>query len=250
MSLLRPRRLDDEVLLALLEGPTGGTALLARLDRSGMPTTAADLLGALLAHEDRGHVRIDRTDGYEFELTSEGELAARSAGAGSARRTTLVMVDLVGFVGFTDREGDERAHEVADGLATAARRRFAARGGSVVKLLGDGVLATIDPDADALVVLRDLAEDCRQLGGATWELRGAVHQGEPIHHRGDLYGRDVNLVARLCELADPGCALVTAPNGARDVELLEIRGLREPIAVRREPLRPERSQPEHLGSDR
>ncbi len=227
-------RQRDEVLLALLGDPIGGSDLLERLARAGVTTTAGSLLTLLLHLEDGGLVQIERGDGYRFSLTAQGEDAADHVGAGSPSPTTLLMADLVGFVAFTEREGDATAQRTSQHLAEVAAVRLGRSGGRVIKLLGDGVLGTIDSEADPLLPLRGLAEDLRELDGGGWQLRAAAHHGAPIHHRGDLYGRDVNLVARLCAMAQPGEALLTVPAGASMGEAVAVRGFDDPVTVRRE----------------
>ncbi|MGV3760495.1 MAG: hypothetical protein ACO1PW_13290, partial [Actinomycetota bacterium] len=154
----------------------------------------------------------------------------------------LLMVDLVDFTTFTADHGDPAAHDAARALARSARAAVDGTGGGVVKELGDGVLAWLPPDRPALPVARVIAGSCRRPDGAAWALRAATHVGQPIRSRGDLFGGDVNLVARLCDLAAPDERVATVERSASveasgPVEDVVVRGVAEPITVRREPLR-------------
>jgi class 3 adenylate cyclase len=64
-------------------------------------------------------------------------------------------------------------------------------------------------------------------------LRAAVHSGRPISFRGDLFGADVNLAARLCSAAQPGELVMTTAPSDPAAESLNVRGLRDPISVTR-----------------
>lgn len=228
----------EQLLLALLDGPLGGTELQQRMAAGGVVFAADSLLTFVLAAERKGLVAVERRGGYRFSLTPPGEAAALALGRGTAAASLLVMADLVGFVSFTEQAGDEAARDAAAGFAAAADERLGSVGGRVVKRLGDGILGVLEPDGDPRAPLRALARDCDGLGGHPWKLRAAAHGGRPIHDRGDVYGRDVNLVARLCDLAEPG-QLVWSTGEAAEmgrVEHLAVRGVADPVPVVREVL--------------
>ena len=225
-----------EVLLALLEPgssqPCGGDEVVARLASAGVTASPSTVLATLLRLEDSGHVRVERTPRYRFGLSRLGEDAVYELGPGRVVDVTLVFADLVGFVAFTERAGDTAAHAVALTVSGTAARVFSRGGGELVKSLGDGVLATAPSVDTALAAVSDLARACSSLDGESWQLRAAIHEGHPVSFRGDLFGADVNLVSRLCDLAPEGHALVTGLGG----EPVEVRGLREPVPVLRVPL--------------
>jgi len=232
---VRVRRLD--VLLALLGSGDGidGTEVARRLHDAGRPAPAPDILAALLALESSGHVRIERGGTYRFELTADGQDAAYSLGPGATEEAVLVMVDVVGYVAYTSQHGDAAAHALAQRLLTAAEQELSAVRGRLVKSLGDGFLGTAPPVTDAVVLVRRIASKC-ELNDAdpTWpRLRAAVHRGRPIRHGGDLYGTDVNLVARLCELAGPDEVMCSVPASATVVPTAHaaVRGIEHPVPV-------------------
>jgi len=226
-----------DVVLALLgtraEGPVDGDTVQRRLATSGHSVRPGALLANLLSLETAGLVDVHRLGGYRFALTSRGEELAYELGPGDPIEVVLVMVDLVGYVAFTAEHGDNAAHDAArqlHDLGDAALRRG---GGKLVKPLGDGFLGTARHPRDGVACVRTVAERCRRPDGRPWLVRGAVHRGRPISFRGDLFGADVNLTARLCEAARPGELLMSALPGDPMAEPLDVRGLADPITVTR-----------------
>ena len=227
------------MLLALLgttdEGDVwiDGTTLTRRLAEVGRDQSASRLLVQLLSLEDSGHVRVDRDGGYRFALTATGQAAAWDLGPGTPGECVLVMADLVGFVTFTASHGDEAAHGVARRLHEVADDELTRRGGRLVKHLGDGVLGTIEKVGDAAGLIGAIGRRCPTPEGSPWPMRGAVHAGRPIQHRGDVFGADVNLVARLCALAEPGELVISAPDDPAAAPVV-VRGLDVPVPIVRE----------------
>lgn len=223
------------MLQALLgQPPSTGFEVCATVGAAtGRRCTPYQLLPALLRLEEAGLVAVDRSgDPYRYALTPQGTSAAYATGAAQPEPTLLVMADLVGFTAFTERHGDAAAHAQASRLAHLARGLARSAGGALVKSLGDGVLLGLPTSADPLRLLRRLAAD---LAGSepAWRLHAAAHVGCPIRHAGDVYGRDVNLVSRLCAQAAAGEVLVTAPEGD---ERLVLPGIGEAVRVQRREL--------------
>jgi len=226
------------VVLALLGDADGidGDEVTQRLGEAGRHAGPARVLGHLLALEDSGHVMVERGERYRFRLTRAGEAAAYDFGPGAAYSAVLVMGDIVGFVAFTSRCGDVAAHLLVQRLLEAAETELTAAGGRLVKSLGDGFLGILPPTKAGAAVARRIAGRFAANGdvdGRSLPLRLAIHRGCPIRHRGDVYGADVNLVARLCEAAAPDQILMSAStmSGSGDYEMLAIRGLNAAVPV-------------------
>lgn len=220
------------MLWALLETPgaTGFDLCSALSHALHRPCSPGRLLPVLLRLERAGLVGVDRSGAdYRYALTPLGATTAYEKAPGRAQPALLVMADLVGFTRFTEQSGDAAAHEQASRLVRRAKAAAAPAGGSVVKALGDGVLLAAPPQADPVALLRRLAAS---LAGEDppWQIHAAAHVGSPIRHRGDVFGRDVNLVARLCGRAAAGEMLVSDPDGD---ESLEVPGFEQPVPVRR-----------------
>jgi class 3 adenylate cyclase len=228
-------KLATEVLLALLdvgERGLGGAEVQDRLAAHGKRPGADDLLIALLRLETIGHVAVERGPRMSFALTPAGRDRAYELGGGQPVHLQLLMADLVGFVAFTAMHGDAAGRAAAGSLHQAASDAVRLGGGAVVKVMGDGFLAWLPPSTDPLPVVTAVAAGCTRPSGEPWMLRAASHIGNPIRHRNDLFGNDVNLVSRLCAAAAPGELVRSAGGGdAREPEHLAVRGLDEPVPI-------------------
>jgi class 3 adenylate cyclase len=225
--------LSTEVLLALLdvaELGVGGAEVQRRLKLQGKEPRPDKLMVTLLRLEGTGHVVVDRSAGLHFALTDKGRERAYELGGGQPVHLQLLMADLVAFTQFTSAHGDAAARAAAGTLHQVASDAIRRGGGEVVKVLGDGFLAWLPPTQDPMPVVRTVAAGCALPSGEPWLLHAASHIGNPIRHRGDLFGADVNLVARLCDAAGPG-ELLRSGGGDGEPERLLVRGLDAPIPV-------------------
>jgi len=228
-------QLGTEVLLALLDVGApgiGGSEVQDRLAAQGRRPGADTLLVALLSLEAAGHVAVERGTTMRFALTAQGSERAYELGGGQPVHLQLLMADLVGFTSFTSIHGDAAAHAAAGALHRVASDAVGHGGGEVFKALGDGFLAWLPPAADPVPVVATVAAGCERPDGEPWLLRAASHVGHPIRHRGDLFGGDVNLVARLCAAAAPG-ELVRSEGASAGAEQLDVRGLDRPVPIQR-----------------
>lgn len=228
--------LSTAVLLALLdvaEVGVPGNVVVERLAAVGSAPRADKLLVALLRLEDTGHVVVDRgPDGMRFALTEQGRERAYELGGGKPVHLQLLMADLVGFTAFTVAHGDAAARAAAGMLHQVASDALRRSAGEVVKAMGDGFLAWLPASAEPAPVVAAVAAGCERPDGQPWQLRAASHVGQPIRHGGDLFGRDVNLVARLCAAAAPGQLVRSTGNGTP--EHVALHGIEDPIAIWRE----------------
>ena len=174
-----------------------------------------------------------------------------------AEHGAIVFTDIVGFTALTDHHGDDVA------LALLERQERMVRAAlpdtaRVVKELGDGLLLWFDDPCDAIdSSLRlqrefDAANDAAEaaadgekngarIDGIPLWVRIGVHWGCPRRRGDDIVGRDVNLAARIVDLAGPGevlCSEATADViGARPGVGFEplgpvfVRGIAEPVPI-------------------
>lgn len=137
----------------------------------------------------------------------------------------IVFTDIVGFTEFTALEGDEQAlallhtqeNLVNDALPVGAR---------VVKEIGDGLLLWFPDGATAVVTMLELQgrfEDESSTGLPLW-VRMGVHCGKALAKGTDLVGHDVNVAARILDVAGPGEVL------ASDQARLEVEGRAPEVA--------------------
>ena len=172
-------------------------------------------------------------------VTSDMMEAVRGGAQVRTGDPVVVFVDLVGFTPLTDGAGDHRAAQVAATFEDVVIDSCRARGGRIVKMLGDGALL--------------LFTDCQAAVRASLEIVGAthraglprvrigVHRGPVVSHAGDVFGLTVNVAARINEYARPREVLVSAevaPDGIPGVELEEIgevslKGVPRPVSLLR-----------------
>src|SRR3954470_1248682 len=109
---------------------------------------------------------------------------------------TFAFVDLCGFTGLTDEQGDEDAVEHLARFRAAAREICSRRGVRIAKWLGDGaMLVGVDPAPLVAAVLE--LEFCFAERDTPLALHAGLATGDTILFEGDDYiGRAVNLAAR------------------------------------------------------
>ncbi|MGH2729449.1 MAG: adenylate/guanylate cyclase domain-containing protein [Actinomycetota bacterium] len=157
----------------------------------------------------------------------------------------VVFVDLAGFTSFAETRGDAVAAALLERFALKAMQIGRRLGLRPIKTIGDAVLFVgADPQSGI-----DAAAAFLEAFGphnASLPVHVGVHCGDIVERDGDVYGRAVNLTARLVSAAAPGTALFSrevvakarawtraVPAGTR-----VLRGLPKPIEVFRLATRP------------
>jgi adenylate cyclase len=164
--------------------------------------------------------------------------------AASSASGAIAFTDIVGFTEFTAARGDAEAVALLDHQERLVRAALPA-GARIVKELGDGLLLWLPEATSALRACLDLldrfADDAE--ASALW-VRIGMHWGSPTRRGDDLVGHDVNLAARIVDVAGPGELLLSAPIraflddaecGLRLDELgpVVMRGIPEPVRLYR-----------------
>jgi len=143
---------------------------------------------------------------------------AESAGRGRGdREVTILFTDLVGFSAWALEAGDEAALELLRASGEAVEQAVFARGGTIVKRLGDGVMAVFDEPGPAVDAALDAqaAIAAVEVDGFRPRMRAGAHHGCPRRLGGDYLGVDVNVAARVAEAAKAGELLVSEPTWER-----------------------------------
>lgn len=123
-----------------------------------------------------------------------------------SERLAILFVDMADSTGLYQRLGDAAAAALNIRLLEDLRRRVAEHGGRVVKLLGDGLLATF-PQASASVLAAEAMMVLQPVHGLG--IRVAIHLGEVVVEPMDIFGDAVNLAARIEARGRPGEILVS-----------------------------------------
>lgn len=119
---------------------------------------------------------------------------------------TVVFTDIVNSTGVASKLGDRKWRDLLDRHDAAARAELQRYGGTEVKTVGDGFLATFEGPEDAVRCAEAIAGEVSQLG---LEMRAGLHTGQCELRGGDLGGIAVHIAARIAELAEPGEVLVS-----------------------------------------
>jgi adenylate cyclase len=165
--------------------------------------------------------------------------ASQSAGA-STVRMAVGFLDLVRSTAMVQAlEPDELASAIGR-FEQVAIEIVGARGGRVVKTIGDEVMVVLPSATDACAAALDLRDSVaadRELPA----IRGGIAIGDLVRGYGDYYGPQVNVAARIVRLADPGRVVVTAEvareAGSADglhfeqSGLVQLRGFEEPVPL-------------------
>jgi len=141
---------------------------------------------------------------------------AQGRGRGD-RELAILFTDLVGFSKWALEAGDSNALELLRCVGLAVEPCVTAHEGTLVKRLGDGIMAVFPDPTEAVSAALDATESLRdvQVAGHRPKLRAGVHLGKPRKLGGDYYGVDVNVAARVAGAARANEVLVSDPTRER-----------------------------------
>ncbi len=193
---------------------------------------------------------LEPTLGAIEEFMSEigvGDDSATVEAAGTDMRTIL-FTDVEGSTALTERLGDARARKLLREHERITRQALKAHGGSEVKTLGDGFMASFGSATKALecaIAMQNAFAERNESAEEVIRVRVGLNAGEPIAEddpggRRDLFGTSVNMAARIAAKADAGEIL--ASNVVRELVAgkgflfadrgdSELRGFEDPVRL-------------------
>ncbi len=182
------------------------------------------------------------------EFLGEGEADAESEGLSADIVHTILFTDVEGSTALTERLGDARARELLREHESITREALKSHGGSEVKTMGDGFMASFSSATKALacaISIQRAFEEHNESAEEPIRVRVGLNAGEPIAEddpggRGDLFGTAVNVAARIAAKANAGEILVS--NVVRELVAgkdflfadrgeTELRGFEDPVRV-------------------
>jgi adenylate cyclase len=131
------------------------------------------------------------------------------------RLVAVVIADVVGYSALMEHDesgAHARLHEIRDRIIDP---RIAARGGTLVKTAGDGMLVTFASATEALQCAVDVQHQLHKRNAYVEphervEMRMGVNLGDVIIDGMDIAGDGVNVASRLEGMAKPGGICVSA----------------------------------------
>jgi adenylate cyclase len=199
-----------------------------RAGRSG-----EELLGWLF----RRHSEVFETE----HLFEHVETALEDAGVhrrAPRQAEACAFADLSGYTKLTEEAGDEAAAQVSVKLAELVNGIASDFRGSVVKMLGDGVLFHFKDPNDAVMGSLEILD--RVIPAGLPPAHVGVNAGPMIYEEGDYFGRTVNIAARIASQASAHQVFLGAdvlhhvdPRGFRVVEagVFELKGIANPLTL-------------------
>ena len=153
------------------------------------------------------------------EFLGEGEepgAAARVEPLEASAFRTILFTDVEGSTALTDRLGDAKARELLREHESMVREALKAHGGSEVKTMGDGFMASFSAATKALecaIAIQSAFAGRNESAEEPIRVRIGLNAGEPIAEdgpggRSDLFGTAVNMAARIAAKAEGGEILV------------------------------------------
>jgi class 3 adenylate cyclase/tetratricopeptide (TPR) repeat protein len=164
---------------------------------------------------------------------------------GRAGTVTVLFTDVVGSTELISALGDDACHALLLEHLERLRTVVVRHSGEVIKTLGDGIMAAFGSAVSAMDAAADVqaavARENRRRSAVAVGVRVGVSGGDATFEDGDWFGIPVVEAARLCALAAPGQALVSAlaraMAGSRGghvyqaVGELQLKGIADPVAA-------------------
>jgi len=177
------------------------------------------------------------------EFLGEGQEAAVAERAPAGAFRTVLFTDVEGSTALTQRLGDASAREVLRAHERIVREALRAHGGSEVKAMGDGFMASFSSATRALecaIAMQRAFAAHSEAAEEPIRVRIGLNAGEPIAEEKDLFGTAVNMAARIAATAEGGEILASdvvrqlvAGKGFlfSDRGEVELRGFEEPVRL-------------------
>ena len=124
----------------------------------------------------------------------------------------IMFTDMVGSTEMTAQLGDRMAVELLRAHDAIVRRFLERHGGSEVKHLGDGIMASFQDVPASVACAIGIQQELASYNDASdtpIRVRIGIHAGEPLEDSDDLFGSAVQMAARICDVAPANAILVS-----------------------------------------
>ncbi len=174
-------------------------------------------------------------------MGEEAAVWAEPSAAGAVH--TILFTDVEGSTALTQRLGDAKAREVLRAHERIVREALSSHGGSEVKALGDGFMASFSSATRALgcaIAMQRAFAEHNESAEEPIRVRIGLNAGEPIAEEADLFGMAVIMAARIAAKAEGGEIL--AANVVRELAVgkgflfadrgdVALRGFEDPVRL-------------------
>jgi class 3 adenylate cyclase len=179
----------------------------ARVYASGIPDARLVLLEGDSVFPWVGDMEAVLTaiDGFLSEGEEAAAAPAEAAAPGGFR--TVLFTDIVGHTAIMRRLGDQKGREVLREHERITREALKSHGGTEVKTMGDGFLASFSSVTRAVecaIALQQAFARHNETAAEPVHIRVGLNAGEPIEEEGDIFGETVILAARVAAQAEGG----------------------------------------------
>ncbi len=120
---------------------------------------------------------------------------------------TILFTDVEGSTALTQRLGDAKARDLLREHERIVREALKSLGGTEVKTLGDGFMASFTSATKALdsaIAMQRAFDEHNENAAEPIKVRIGLNAGEPIAEDDDLFGTAVNEAARITAMAKGG----------------------------------------------
>jgi class 3 adenylate cyclase len=169
---------------------------------------------------------------------------------GASRDIGILFADISGSTRIYEALGDQRAHSIVEQALRIVAGPVTSEGGSVVKTIGDELMAAFPTPAATLHAAIDIQKRINELpplpfgdGDMRIAMRIGFHFGPAVEQAEDFFGDSVNVAARVVGLAKANQILTTGEvldllepaDAARLIEFgrIDVRGRTGPVRVAR-----------------
>lgn len=160
------------------------------------------------------------------------------------REISVLFADVSGSTRLYEKLGDTEALYAVDRCVKRMERAVEAFRGTVVKTIGDEVMAVFNTAEEAFQAASEMQQritDLPPVSGVKLAIRLGFHHGPVIEEKGDYFGDTVNTAARLAGLAKAGQALTSGETikqlpellqeSTRDLDQMSVKGKVEGLHV-------------------
>lgn len=157
----------------------------------------------------------------------------------------IVFADVVGSTQLYEQFGDTRASETVAGCLEIMKDATLQHGGTVIKTIGDEIMATFDTVDDAMgaavMMQTRISAETRKEGGIPVSIRIGCHFGPVVQEQNDIFGAAVHTANRMTSQAKARQIIISGETvkkmstdlqrQARQIDVATVRGRLDEVAL-------------------